>query len=134
MEYGWNMYGICIGYVWNMYGICMEHVWNMDRICMGYAWNMYVICMEYVSNLPILLLHPSRANTDATGVSFVCRFCTQEAWWCIGVELRWRTCWKCARSMYGISMNIPSMCTKVLGLAPECDGIWIENTWNTASH
>ena len=98
MEYVWQMYGACIEYVWNMYGICMEYVWNtykiyvwnMYGICMEYAWNICVTCMEFVRNLPILCSSsPARANTDANGVSFVCRFSTEEPWPCGDVEL-WR--------------------------------------------
>ena len=37
-------------------------------------------------------LYPSRVNIDATGVSFVCRFCTQEAWSRGIVELWRRKC------------------------------------------
>ena len=63
MEHGRSMNGTCMEYVWNMHGICMEYVWNMYGTC-----------------LPCALLYPSRANIDANGVSFVCRFSTKEVW------------------------------------------------------
>ena len=61
----------------------MEYVWNMYGICKEYVWNMYGTC------LPCALLDPSRANIDATGVSFVCRFSTKEAWSRFGTG-RWQ--------------------------------------------
>ena len=74
MEYGSNMYGICVEYVCNMYGMCMELAYPvlfftrlgptlMPMVCrlcvvsapkkrgMEYVWNMYGICMEYVWNM-----------------------------------------------------------------------------------
>ena len=50
----------------------------------------------------------SKANIDQTGLSFVCRFCTQGVRWCIGTQLWKESCWKPRR------------------IHTECNGILIE--------
>ena len=68
----------------------------------------------------------------------VCRLCVVSAPKKRGSVLASSCGCERAGSVHGICMesawNIPSMCIEVHGIAAECDGTWIENVWNTASH
>ena len=110
MEYGSNMYGICVEYVCNMYGMCME--------------------LAY----PVLFF----TRLGPTLMPMVCRLCVVSAPKKRGSVLASSCGGEHAGNVHGMCMesawNIPSMCTEVHGIAAECDGVWTESVWNTASH
>ena len=70
------------------------------------VWNVYATCLSCA------LLYLSRANTDANGVSFVCRFSTKGAWSPFGAS-RWQgmcmeyawICVECVWHMNAMSME-----------------------------
>ena len=143
MEYVWNTYGICMEYAWNTDGACMEYAWTMYGIWIEYVWNMHGICMEYVwkmYGMCMQLAYPVLSFTclGPTLMPMVCRLCVVSAPKKRGSVLASSCGGEHAGNVHGMCMesawNIPSMCTEVHGIAAECDGVWTENVWNTASH